>query len=150
LIPPESPGKVSCPQLVRLHAQDHDLAEGGISQQFVRNLDRDFHGSLGSMFISLSLDRFRLGIWQMTGPRPAGRPWTRADSREVDGRTGKIRALSGRFRAPGGCGKLPLEVFAMHDDDNPEIEYSPLCEEVTQDGLTVRVQIYRLKTGNNG
>jgi hypothetical protein len=38
----------------------------------------------------------------------------------------------------------------MHDDDDPEIEYSPLCEEVAQDGLTVRVQIYRLKTGNNG
>jgi hypothetical protein len=33
----------------------------------------------------------------------------------------------------------------MHDDDDPEIEYSPLCEEVTRDGLTVRVQIYRLK-----
>ena len=38
----------------------------------------------------------------------------------------------------------------MHDDRDPEIEYSPLCEKVTQDGLTVRVQIYRLKTGNNG
>ena len=38
----------------------------------------------------------------------------------------------------------------MHDDDDPEIEYSPLCEEVTQDGLTVRVQIYRLKTGSDG
>jgi hypothetical protein len=38
----------------------------------------------------------------------------------------------------------------MHDDHDPEIEYSPLCEEVTQDGLTVRVQIYRLKTGGDG
>jgi hypothetical protein len=38
----------------------------------------------------------------------------------------------------------------MHDDHDPEIEYSPFCEEVTQDGLTVRVQIYRLKTGSNG
>jgi hypothetical protein len=38
----------------------------------------------------------------------------------------------------------------MHDENDPEIEYSPLCEEVTQDGLTVRVQIYRLKTGSNG
>ena len=38
----------------------------------------------------------------------------------------------------------------MHDDHDPEIEYSPLCEEVTQDGLTVRVQIYRLKSGSNG
>ncbi len=39
----------------------------------------------------------------------------------------------------------------MYDDD-PKIEYSPLCEEVTQDGhgLTVRVQIYRLKTGYEG
>jgi hypothetical protein len=37
----------------------------------------------------------------------------------------------------------------MYDDD-PKIEYSSLCEEVTQDGLTVRVQIYRLKTGNEG
>jgi hypothetical protein len=38
----------------------------------------------------------------------------------------------------------------MHDDDDPEIEYSPLCKEVTQDGLIVRVQIYRLKTGRDG
>jgi hypothetical protein len=26
----------------------------------------------------------------------------------------------------------------MHDDRDPEIEYSPLCEEVTQDGLFSR------------
>jgi hypothetical protein len=38
----------------------------------------------------------------------------------------------------------------MYDDDDPEIEYSPLCKEVTQDGLIVRVQIYRLKTGRDG
>lgn len=38
----------------------------------------------------------------------------------------------------------------MHDENDPEIEYSPLCEEVTRGGLTVRVQIYRLKTGNDG
>jgi hypothetical protein len=38
----------------------------------------------------------------------------------------------------------------MHEDHDPEIEYSPLCEEVTRDGLTVRVQIYRLKIGSNG
>ena len=38
----------------------------------------------------------------------------------------------------------------MHDEDDPEIEYSPLCEEVTRDGLTVRVQIYRLKNGDSG
>jgi hypothetical protein len=43
----------------------------------------------------------------------------------------------------------PSEGFAMHDDD-PEIVYSPLCKEVTQDGLIVRVQIYRLKTGHEG
>jgi hypothetical protein len=38
----------------------------------------------------------------------------------------------------------------MHDDDDPEIEYSPLCEEVTREGITVRVQIYRLKIGDPG
>jgi len=38
----------------------------------------------------------------------------------------------------------------MHDEDDPEIEYSPLCEEVTRDGQTVRVQIYRLKNGDSG
>ena len=30
----------------------------------------------------------------------------------------------------------------MNDDDT-EIEYSPLCQQVTRDSLTVRVQIYR-------
>jgi hypothetical protein len=57
---------------------------------------------------------------------------------------------SGRFRGQAGCGRLRSESFAMHDENDPEIEYSPLCEEVTRDGLTVRVQIYRLKTGNDG
>ena len=38
----------------------------------------------------------------------------------------------------------------MHNDHDPEIEYSPLCQEVARDGLTVRVQIYELKTGSNG
>lgn len=38
----------------------------------------------------------------------------------------------------------------MNDQDDPEIEYSPLCDEVTRNGLTVRVQIYRLKVGDPG
>ena len=38
----------------------------------------------------------------------------------------------------------------MHDEDDSEIEYSPFCEEVTRDGLTVRVQIYRLKSADSG
>ena len=38
----------------------------------------------------------------------------------------------------------------MHDEDDPELEYSPLCEEVTREGLTVRVQIYRLKSADSG
>jgi len=38
----------------------------------------------------------------------------------------------------------------MHDQADLEIEYSPLCDEITRDGLTVRVQIYRLKSGNEG
>jgi hypothetical protein len=38
----------------------------------------------------------------------------------------------------------------MHDENDPEIEYSPLCEEVKRDGLTVRVQIYRLRSGDSG
>ena len=29
-------------------------------------------------------------------------------------------------------------------DDHPEIEYSPLCCEVTRDGITVQVRIYRI------
>jgi hypothetical protein len=56
----------------------------------------------------------------------------------------------GRFRGQAACGRLRSESFAMHDENDPEIEYSPLCEEVTRDGLTVRVQIYRHKIGNEG
>jgi len=43
-----------------------------------------------------------------------------------------------------------IEEFSMHDQADLEIEYSPLCDEITRDGLTVRVQIYRLKSGNEG
>ncbi len=38
----------------------------------------------------------------------------------------------------------------MSHDDAPELEYSPLCGEVTRDGITVRVEIYRLKAGGDG
>jgi len=38
----------------------------------------------------------------------------------------------------------------MNDDDTPEIESSPLCAKVTRDGITVRVEIYRLAGSNEG
>ena len=39
----------------------------------------------------------------------------------------------------------------MTDNDNdPDIEYSPLCGAVARDGLEVKVQIYRLVGGNDG
>jgi len=36
------------------------------------------------------------------------------------------------------------------NDNDPEIEYSPLCEKVTRDGVTMNVQIYRLAVGDDG
>jgi hypothetical protein len=37
------------------------------------------------------------------------------------------------------------------DNDNEiELEYSPLCGDVTRDGLRVRVQIYRIAGGSEG
>jgi hypothetical protein len=41
----------------------------------------------------------------------------------------------------GPDGKLAQMV---DDDNNPEIESSPLCGSVTRDGITVRVEIYRM------
>lgn len=38
----------------------------------------------------------------------------------------------------------------MIDEDDPEIEYSPLCGPVTRDGTTVRVGIYRLVGSTEG
>ena len=38
----------------------------------------------------------------------------------------------------------------MIDHSDPEIESSPLCEDVTRDGITVRVEIYRLAGSNEG
>ena len=35
-------------------------------------------------------------------------------------------------------------------DDDPELEYSPLCGSVTRDGITVRVGIYRLAGSDEG
>ena len=32
----------------------------------------------------------------------------------------------------------------MADDDDLELEYSPLCADVTREGITVRVEIYRM------
>jgi hypothetical protein len=33
---------------------------------------------------------------------------------------------------------------------DPKIEYSPLCESVTRDGITVRVEIYRIAGRGGG
>lgn len=38
----------------------------------------------------------------------------------------------------------------MSDDDNTEIEFSPLCGSVTNDDITVRVEIYRLAGSSEG
>jgi hypothetical protein len=35
-------------------------------------------------------------------------------------------------------------------DDDPEIESSPLCGDITRDGITVRIEIYRLAGSNEG
>ena len=32
----------------------------------------------------------------------------------------------------------------MHDNDNPQVVYSPLCQSVSRDNLTVEVHIFRL------
>jgi hypothetical protein len=38
----------------------------------------------------------------------------------------------------------------MPNDNDVELEYSPLCGSVTRDGLTVRVQIFRISGRGDG
>ena len=38
----------------------------------------------------------------------------------------------------------------MVDEDDVELEESPLSGEVTRDGITLRVQIYRIRGSNEG
>ncbi|SHK60787.1 hypothetical protein SAMN05444321_0029 [Bradyrhizobium lablabi] len=38
----------------------------------------------------------------------------------------------------------------MMIDDDPELEYSSLCEEVRREGTTVKLQIFRLKGSTDG
>ena len=47
----------------------------------------------------------------------------------------------------GPDGKLAQMV---DDDNNPEIESSPICGSVTRDGITVRVEIYRIAGRGEG
>jgi hypothetical protein len=35
-------------------------------------------------------------------------------------------------------------------EDDPELEYSRLCGDVARDGITVRVEVYRLAGGREG
>jgi hypothetical protein len=39
---------------------------------------------------------------------------------------------------------------SMTIDDDPEVEYSPLCERVSRDGKAVELQIFRLKGSAEG
>ena len=41
-------------------------------------------------------------------------------------------------------------MVAVGNDDEVELEYSPLCGEVTRDGLKVLVQIYRIAGRDEG
>src|ERR1700722_10060630 len=43
------------PQIAGLHAQIDDLANRGVAQQLVGNLDGDFHRGLGGAFVSIGL-----------------------------------------------------------------------------------------------
>ena len=38
----------------------------------------------------------------------------------------------------------------MNTNDDPQLEHSPLCGNVTRDGITVRVEIYRLAGKDEG
>ena len=38
----------------------------------------------------------------------------------------------------------------MTNEDDPQIESSPLCTSVTRDGITVRVEIYRIAGSGEG
>jgi hypothetical protein len=38
----------------------------------------------------------------------------------------------------------------MTIDEDPELEYSPFCEEIRRDGTAVKLQIYRLRGGTEG
>ena len=38
----------------------------------------------------------------------------------------------------------------MSQSEDPELEYSPFCGAVTRDGITVRVDIYRLAESKEG
>lgn len=38
----------------------------------------------------------------------------------------------------------------MSDEDDPEIEYSPLCGSIAQDGITIQVEIYRIAGASDG
>jgi hypothetical protein len=40
--------------------------------------------------------------------------------------------------------------MTLHNDDDPELEFSPLSGIVTRDGVSVRVEIYRLTDRNEG
>jgi hypothetical protein len=53
---------------------------------------------------------------------------------------------AGAFRTSAEYSKIAQ----MIDDNTPEIESSPLCESVTRDGITVRVEIYRLAGRGEG
>src|ERR1700754_297409 len=56
------------PQIIRLHAQFHDLAYRGVAQKIVGHLDRDFHRGLGSALVPLGLVSGFLVLWT-TGTR---------------------------------------------------------------------------------
>ena len=61
-----------------------------------------------------------------------------AGGAEERGRSGDVAA-----------GGIAVRSGPMVEDD-PEIEYSPLCGDVSRKGITVRVEIYRLAEGSEG
>ncbi len=69
----------------------------------------------------------------------------RGPDHEWDG-GGWLWLIPHRFRTSA----LRSIIADMLDDDDPEIETSPLSGDVTRDGITIRVEINKLAVGDEG
>ena len=65
-------------------------------------------------------------------------------------RVGRASGAEGEGVVTSPAPRITASFRDMVDEDDVELEESPLSGEVTRDGITLRVQIYRIRGSNEG
>ncbi len=96
--------------------------------------------------------RLRIGksLTEIAVKLKRSRETIRSRARSCSPRVGRASGAEGEGVVTSPAPRITASFRDMVDEDDVELEESPLSGEVTRDGITLRVQIYRIRGSNEG